>query len=325
MYEAYGTGEASGIWAIDRVEMGGYFVNDQPIALVQQGTVAQYMGSQLSGIMGLGVPSISLQGPNGPAMKAPPPFWITTAENVWTDKQFGVFLARYNTDPSTYLLSNSMTETRQTNGGVLTLGGLNRQIYTGEINYMPANTTYWWQLPLEGFSVNGKKFNARLAPTVIDTGSTAIMMPDAAVRAFHAQIPGAQEPNNDNVWVIPCNTVATASFYFGGKEYPIQTADILRGAVASDPRYCLSNVGAGAWLLGAAFMKNYYTAFRMSPEPAIGFASLSPNYVNNGKVGSTGGPVQSNQDGGSSIKSGAVPVTVSATVLALGLVASLLL
>lgn len=31
MYEAYGTGNASGIWALDRVEMGGYFVNDQPI------------------------------------------------------------------------------------------------------------------------------------------------------------------------------------------------------------------------------------------------------------------------------------------------------
>lgn len=31
MYEAYGTGNASGIWALDRVEMGGYYVNDQPI------------------------------------------------------------------------------------------------------------------------------------------------------------------------------------------------------------------------------------------------------------------------------------------------------
>ncbi|CAK9781770.1 acid protease [Cutaneotrichosporon oleaginosum] len=325
MYEAYGTGEASGIWALDRVEMGGYFVNDQPIALVQQGTVARYMGSQLSGIMGLGVPSISLQGPNGPAMKAPPPFWITTAENVWTDKQFGVFLARTNIDPSRYMLGSSLTETSEASGGVLTLGGVNRRLFTGEIKYMPANTTYWWQLPLEGFSANGKKFNARLAPTVIDTGSTAIMMPDAAVRAFHAQIPGAQEPNNDGSWVIPCDTTATASFFFGGMEYPIQTADILRGALAQDPRFCLSNVGPGPWLLGAAFMKNYYTAFRMAPEPQIGFAMLAPNVVTNGKSGSTGGPVQNNAGGGGTSISSGSSVTVGSTILALGLIASLLL
>ncbi|GMK56129.1 hypothetical protein CspeluHIS016_0211850 [Cutaneotrichosporon spelunceum] len=326
MYEAYGTGEASGIWALDRVEMGGYYVNDQPIALVQKGTVAQYMNSRLSGIMGLGVPSVSLQGPNGPAMKAPPPFWITTAKNVWQDKQFGVFLDRTNTDPSKYLLSNSLTETREPNGGILTLGGVNTQLFSGDIHYMTANTTYWWQLPLEGFSANGKKFNAKLAPTVIDTGSTAIMMPDAAVRAFHAQIPGALEPNNDGTWVIPCNTTATASFFFGGKEYPIQTADMLRGAISSEPRYCLSNIGPGPWLLGAAFMKNYYTAFRVSPEAQIGFAALAPNVVNNGQTGSIGGgPVQNNNSGGgSAIKSAAASVTVSGAVFAIGLVASLL-
>ncbi|BEJ15509.1 hypothetical protein CspHIS471_0501140 [Cutaneotrichosporon sp. HIS471] len=324
MYEAYGTGEASGIWALDRVEMGGYFVNDQPIALVQKGTVGQYMSSRLSGIMGLGVPSISLQGPNGPAMKAPPPFWITTAQNVWQDKQFGVFLERTNTDPSKYVLSGSLTETREPNGGILTLGGLNKQLFTGQVHYMPANTTYWWQLPLEGFSANGKKFNAKLSPTVIDTGSTAIMMPDAAVRAFHAQIPGAQEANNDGTWVIPCNTTATASFFFGGMEYPIQTADILRGSLAGDTRYCLSNIGPGPWLLGAAFMKNYYTAFRMAPEPQIGFASLAPNVVNNGQSGSTGGPVQANSSGGGTIKSAAASVTVNSALFAVAVVASIL-
>lgn len=283
------------------------------------------MSSRLSGIMGLGVTSISLQGPNGPAMKAPPPFWITTAENVWPDKQFGVFLKRTNVDPSQYILSNSLTETREPNGGVLTLGGLNKQLFTGQMNYMPANTTGWWQLPLEGFSANGKKFNAKLAPTVIDTGSTAIMMPDAAVRAFHAQIPGALEPQNDGTWVIPCDTTATASFFFGGMEYPIQTADLLRGAIAQDPRYCISNVGPGLWLLGAAFMKNYYTAFRMAPEPQIGFATLAADVVNNGQSGSAGGPVQANAGNGNTIKSAAAPVAVSGTVLAMGLAAAILI
>lgn len=282
------------------------------------------MGSELSGIMGLGVPSISLQGPNGPAMKAPPPFWMTVAENIWTDKQFGVYLERTNTDPANYVLSNTLTETTAENSGILTLGGLNTSLFVGQMNYMTANTTYWWQLPLEGFSANGKKFNANKAPTVIDTGSTAIMMPDAAVKAFHAQIPGAQEPQ-DGTWVIPCDTTATASFFFGGMEYPVQTADLLRGAVASDPRYCLSNVGPGPWLLGAAFMKNVYTAFRLAPTPQIGFAQLSSNFVNNGKTGSTSGTVATNSGGSTGAKSSASTVGVSGAVLALGLIASLLL
>lgn len=365
MYEAYGTGEASGIWALDRVEMGGYFVNDQPIgelkapsfppppptslsqphgtelgqgkvsaiaiaiaradtvALVTEGSVAKYMGSELSGIMGLGVPSISLQGPNGPAMKAPSPFWMTVAETVWTDKEFGVFLARTNTDPSSYMISNNMAEITNDNGGVLTLGGLNTSLFVGDMHYMEANTTYWWQLPMEAFMVNGKRFIVDKAPTVIDTGSTAIMMPDDAVRAFHAQIPGSQEPA-DGQWVIPCDTKATASFFFGGTQYSIQTADILRGAVASDPSYCLSNVGPGAWLLGAAFMKNVYTAFRLDPSPQIGFAQLSPNVVNNGKMGSGADTITTNSGSGSSNKSSATAIGASSVAMALGLVVSLL-
>lgn len=291
------------------------------------------MGSELSGIMGLGVPSYSLLGPEGPVMEAPPMFWMTVSDEVWTDKQFGVYLERLNTDPSSYNLgSGNLVEQHQTNAGILTLGGLNTSLFTGEMHYMDANTTYWWQLPLESFTANGKKFNARSAATVIDTGSTAIMMPEAAVNAFHAQIPGAELADDDGTWVIPCDTNTTASFSFDGIDYPVQTADLLRGSLGGQyADLCLSNVGVGPWLLGAAFMKNVYTAFRLDPSPQIGFAQLSDSIVQNGKTGSIDGAiVSSNTGAGSDIgsdgsSSSASALGVSSVALTLGLAASLLL
>merc|ERR1719225_2222161 len=43
------------------------------------------------------------------------------------------------------------------NGGKLVLGGSDKNLYTGDMNYIPLSQTTYWQVNMDGVSVNGEK------------------------------------------------------------------------------------------------------------------------------------------------------------------------
>lgn len=74
---------------------------------------------------------------------------------------------------------------------------------------------------------------------------------------------------------------------FGGKFWSINAGDMNLGRVSAGSSICAggifdlvigSNIGTGQgipeWIVGATFLKNVYSVFRLQP-PAIGFAALS--------------------------------------------------
>lgn len=276
-------------------------------------------------------------------MDTPPQFYMTAAQSVWPNPEYGVYLERLNDNSATSELPAVETggeEPHQSNAGYITFGGVNQTLYTGNINFMAANTSYWWQLPLQSINVNGKVLNTGNEPIVIDTGSTMNYFPASIVRTIFASIPGAiattgVDGSEDGMYALPCNSKFAVSVQMGGVSYSISAADTIRTQLpasavsgAGNTRYCLANFAAGDWLLGAAFMKNVYTVFRINP-PQIGFAALSDFAKKGENPGYSGGSSNSNGGGGgvgfnpSGASIAALDSRSSAVLVALGVVASL--
>lgn len=61
-------------------------------------------------------------------------------------------------------------------GGQFTLGGVNKTLFTGEINYIGLSDVNWWTIPMDSVIVNGQEIT--LPPVakgaIIDTGTTLV-------------------------------------------------------------------------------------------------------------------------------------------------------
>jgi hypothetical protein len=229
-----------------------------------------------------------------------PPFW-TAVDDTWKTKEFGLFLGRYNQS------LDSINAAPLNDGGQLTLGGVDPDIYVGDIDYIPlvhvetgsssplsgnsgaineSAAQVYWSIPMDGLEAFGAEIS--LGPfdmnkiAIFDSGTTAIYGPPAAVDAFYGQLPSAKYAGS-GVYAFKCSEVANAnvSFTFGGVPYPVQASDLIL-EFASKDNHCFGTImrfdsREASWLFGAAFLANLYTSYRIDP-PAVGLAKLSPEY-----------------------------------------------
>ncbi|KAI0250116.1 aspartic peptidase domain-containing protein [Lactifluus subvellereus] len=271
----FGSGAASGLVAQDTVSMGPFTVNPQIFAAVND-LSGNLINGKLSGIMGLAFQGI--------ARTRAVPFWQALInDNSLTNPEFSFFLTRFVNNP------NAMAEEP---GGVFTLGGRNTTFFQGDIDFQsftlpPGGGSYWLQT-ISSVTVNGKTVNIGNTNTAaIDTGTTLIGGPTAAVNAIWGAVPNSVPlaGNMAGFFTFPCKTQVTISISFGGPSWPINVADMNLGPVSN--AQCLGAIfdvtvvakikpqpGLPVWIVGDTFLKNVYTIFRADP-PAVGFAQLS--------------------------------------------------
>ncbi|KAI0293237.1 aspartic peptidase domain-containing protein [Russula brevipes] len=310
----YGSGSASGSLASDTVTMGPFTVNPQ--AFVAVDTLSSgLVDGQLAGIMGLGFEGI--------AKTQAPPFWQALINNnQLTDPEFSFFITRFANDPSA---------SEEEPGGVFTLGGTNSTLFQGNIDFQPVSSSSvsgFWLQTITTITANGKSVDVGSATSAaIDTGTTLIGGPSAAVKAFWGAVSGAValSGNLTGFYAFPCATQVSVSISFGGPSWPINPADMNLGTVKSGQ--CLgaifdigSSVSPGSitpsWIVGDTFLKNVYSVYRASNPPAVGFAQLSdaaggsagaPGPVGSARL-SGGGPASTSSPGGTSDAHPAVPL-----------------
>lgn len=283
----YGSGAVQGTLAQDTVSMGGFTVSKQTFLNVQQ-TTNSLLGGSVAGIMGLAFQSLA-------STKALPFWQALVNNNMWTSPEMSFWLTRFLDDP---------TVQAEEPGGVLTLGGTNSSLFTGDIQFlnMPSDVTQsFWLLQMSSVTAQGNNVQiatGNSAMAAIDTGTTLIGGPSTDVRNIWAAVPGSS-PLTDSMagfYGFPCKTNVQISLSFGGNSWPISTADMNLGASGTDGQ-CVggifdlaagSSAGGGGgnpnWVVGDTFLKNVYTVFRSNP-PSIGFAQLS-----SAAGGSTGTP-----------------------------------
>lgn len=302
----YGSGSALGTIAQDTVTMGPFTVSQQIFVAVTDITGGLIQGA-LAGIIGLAFQGI--------ASSTALPFWQALVnDNVLSNPEFSFFITRFVDDPSAQA---------EEPGGVLTLGGTNTTLYQGDIDFRsftsPIRGGSFWLQTVTGVTVNGKSVSlpgGDSAVAAIDTGTTLIGGPTAAVNAIWGAVSGAVAltGNLTGFFAFPCGTKLSISISFGGPSWPISLADLNLGTVGNGR--CLgaifditqgSNVTPGqgnpSWIIGDTFLKNVYSVFRANP-PAVGFAQLS-----SAAGGSSGNPVPAS--GTATVTGGTLPTPSS--------------
>ncbi|KAG6002575.1 hypothetical protein E4U21_002958 [Claviceps maximensis] len=159
-------------------------------------------------------------------------------------------------------------------------GFLNESLYTGDIHYSQVI------LPFKHWKVMGGRYsvadgplsaaNATLGPLIVDSGSQLIYLPQSAVDAYYATVPGFKW-SFGGVSEFPCNTtLPDFHFQVGDQTLTIPGSNLNLGTVDRFNNLC-SGVITGLLnlkyaILGNTFMKNYYVVHSYEDEvPKLGF------------------------------------------------------
>ncbi|KAF8981897.1 hypothetical protein BGZ46_002138 [Entomortierella lignicola] len=215
------------------------------------------------------------------------PFLNTLKDtNALTEPVIGIWLATTNTD-----VNNTAPSVP---GGELTFGGIDPSRFVGNITYINCDPISPWTIPLDSVSVSGKTYLTTSALVTIDTGTSAMLVPEAISDAINSGIPGsikmAAEQDGAS-WIIPCTGTTTVSFTFGTFTVNIPYSSLTLRNVKFQSQntgkiYCASAVmfptgraPMKEWLLGDSLLKNVYSVYDFGTNAAtggrIGFAQLS--------------------------------------------------
>ncbi|EKM50163.1 uncharacterized protein PHACADRAFT_201008 [Phanerochaete carnosa HHB-10118-sp] len=164
-------------------------------------------------------------------------------------------------------------------GSELTLGGTNNNLYTGGFTYVPVETKSFWNVRLDGISINGT-LTLGSSPSMIDTATVLLLAPAADAHTLYAAIPGskpARTPAGDQIYTYPCASATTLSLIFNGKAFKIPPALFSLGRVQGQDGMCVGAVAGSErvsfWVVGESFLQTVYTSFDMS-KSRVGFAAL---------------------------------------------------
>ncbi|KAF9437187.1 hypothetical protein BGZ76_001701 [Entomortierella beljakovae] len=179
-------------------------------------------------------------------------------------------------------------------GGEITFGGVDTTRFTGNITYIDCDPISPWTIPVAGFSVGGEFFKTSGSLATIDTGTSAMLVPESVSDAINSAIPGSIKMNSpiyDTFWILPCNGTTSVSFTFGAFTvaipYSSLAMDVIKiKRITTGEIYCASAAmfpyGAKttlkAWLLGASLLKNVYSVYDFGTNAEtggrVGFANL---------------------------------------------------
>ncbi|KAF7326642.1 Acid protease [Mycena venus] len=164
-------------------------------------------------------------------------------------------------------------------GSELYMGGTDTRKHQGAVETHSVNpSTGFWQIRNAKAKV-GSTTAVSGFDTIIDSGTTIMYGPPAAVAQVYAKVPGAKLfDSQSGLYSFPCATPPRIAFNWGGRDWVISAANINLGLTAQGSNQCVGalagqNIIGDTWLLGDSFMKNVYSVFDFGTN-TVGFASL---------------------------------------------------
>jgi len=152
--------------------------------------------------------------------------------------------------------------------------------YTGDITYAAVDSSNgFWEFPSTKYKVGSTSYSQSGFTGIADTGTTLILVSDAVLTKYYAQVSGSENSNADGGWVFPCTaTLPDFSFLIGTSVYADIPASLLNfGPISSGSSTCygsLQSVGSGTQnIYGDVFFNAYYGIFDDS-VPQFGFATI---------------------------------------------------
>ncbi|TCD70576.1 Type I transmembrane sorting receptor [Steccherinum ochraceum] len=166
-------------------------------------------------------------------------------------------------------------------GSSLYIGGSDKTKYTGSVEFHKVTNGGFWQATGAEATVNGKSAGSGF-DTIIDSGTTIMYGPPAAIKTFYKSVPGAKLFDSQNgYYSFSCDSIPEVAFSWGGKSWTITADNFNLGETEQGSGQCVGalagqdlGLGDNVWLLGDSFMKNVYTVFDFG-QNAVGFAALA--------------------------------------------------
>lgn len=258
----YGSGNCAGFLSYDTLMMGNVAVKSQLFGEATAEPGLSWIMAQFDGILGMGYPTISVDG-------VIPPFDNIMNQKLISNNIFSFYLSK---DPSAAV------------GGELLLGGTDSKYYTGNFTYVKVSKKGYWQFAMDKVSIGGKDAGyctGKNCSAICDTGTSLIAGPTADINDLNKKI-GAI-PLIKGEAIILCNTIPSLpdiSFQLNGHDFTLKPDDYVWKVSEANETICISGflgidlppeIGP-LWILGDVFIRDYYTVFDREQD-RVGFAT----------------------------------------------------
>ncbi|OMJ10393.1 Vacuolar protease A [Smittium culicis] len=253
----YGSGSIKGFVSNDVMNVGGLVIPSQDFAEATEEPGLAFIFGKFDGIFGLGYDTISVN-------KVVPPFYNMLNNNLLDSPVFSFYLNDNND-----LSSGHESE--------LVFGGINTNLFTGDIHYAKVRRRGYWEVDLEKIRFGNDTVELFGTGAAIDTGTSLIACPTMVADMINEKI-GATK-NFAGQYMVDCSTIPSLpdfSMYFGGKEFVLKASDYILNVQGQ----CMSGfMGLDIpeplgpiWVVGDVFLRRFYTIYDMGND-RVGFAN----------------------------------------------------
>jgi len=252
----YGTGSMNGILDQDVVTIGGLSVPNQVFGEATS-LAAFFAGENLDGILGLAYVGLAQDNV------------VPVLDNLFAQGTISSIFSVY--------LDSTPGDSKST----LILGGIDSRFYTGTMQYvsiLPYQGTadyLYYTIQLNAITILGTEVsgcsNANPCFPIVDTGSSAMVVPTTVFNNINAQI-GTINSNCAGIANMPTLTISLVgvTLTLPPSTYVVQTS----------PGFCQTGFqdsgDATTWIFGDTVIRQYYTVFDRA-QTRIGFATLATN------------------------------------------------
>ncbi|MCJ1384096.1 Type I transmembrane sorting receptor [Xylographa soralifera] len=161
--------------------------------------------------------------------------------------------------------------------GTYNFGYVNASEYTGALTSVVVSTANgFWEFTSNGYAIGTAAFVALAIDTIVDTGTTLLLLPTAAVKAYYAKVAGAAYSAEEGGYVFPCAaTLPKFTLGIGTYKAVVPGTYVNYAPVNSTTCYggIQENTGIGFSIFGLTFIKSQFVVFAGTTNPTLGFAA----------------------------------------------------
>jgi hypothetical protein len=154
--------------------------------------------------------------------------------------------------------------------------------YTGDITYVPVNTTGGlWGFTNNGYAVGNDPFVSHSINAIVDTGSTLLLLPNAIVHAYYDQVRGSENNSAYGAMVFPCEAdLPELTLGIGSYKAVVPGSHLnWHNAMVNGDVMCVGGLQSIGYanddsaIFGDVFFKSQFVVFSgTTNSPSLGFA-----------------------------------------------------
>ncbi|KAH6896837.1 aspartic peptidase domain-containing protein [Thelonectria olida] len=248
----YGSGSLSGFVSNDVVTIGDLKIEKQDFAEATEEPGLAFAFGRFDGILGLGYDTISVN-------HIVPPFYQMINQKLLDEPVFAFYLGGSEEDESEAVF-----------------GGVDKDHYTGEIEYIPLRRKAYWEVDLDAIIFGDESAELESTGAILDTGTSLNVLPSSLADMLNAEI-GAKKGWNGQ-YTVDCaarQTLPDITFTLAGSNYSLPATDYILEVSGS----CISTFQGMDFpepvgplvILGDAFLRRYYSVYDLGKN-AVGLA-----------------------------------------------------